>query len=77
MELIEERHNKYKEEVKEQYSKKLAKNTIKYNESLKKFLCQKEEEEKEKELKSIKKYQGYVKIKLYKKYIFLVFYNER
>ena len=48
MELIEARHNKYKEEIKEQYSKKLAKNTIKYNESLKKFLCQKEEEEKEK-----------------------------
>ena len=64
MELIEERHNKYKEEAKEQYSKKLEKNIITYNQSLKRYLSQKEEEEKEKEQKTIKKYQGYVKINL-------------
>ena len=59
--MIEERHNKYIVDAQEKYSQKLANNLLKYHQSLKKFLLKKEEEEKEKEQKVIKKYEGYVK----------------
>ena len=58
--MIEERHNKYIINAQEKYSQKLADNLFKYHQSLNKFLIKKEEEEKEKEQKVIKKYEGYV-----------------
>ena len=61
MEIIEERHNKYIVNAQEKYSQKLADNLLKYHQSLQKVLIKKEEEEKEKEQKAIKKYEGYVK----------------
>ena len=59
--MIEERHNKYIVNAQGKYSQKLADNLFIYHQSLNKFLIKKEEEEKEKEQKAIKKYEGYVK----------------
>ena len=60
MKLFEERHNKYKETLKNFMSNKLANEREKYEKSYKKNLNNKKLEQKLKKEKAIKKYEGYV-----------------
>jgi hypothetical protein len=60
VELIEERHRRYKEEIKNNISHKMYNERLKYCESLDKYMIKKREEELLREEKAFKKYQHFV-----------------
>ena len=74
MQLIEERHNKFKEISKQSLANKLNEKREKYIMSHEKYLLNKKQEEESMEEKIFKKYEGYVRLYLF---INIVFYNER
>lgn len=74
---IEERHNKNKEEKKNNISQKLINERNKYSLSHDRYLESQREEELKREEKSFKKYEGYVRNNyLYKNILIKVFYYE-
>ena len=60
MELIEERHKRHKEEIKDNISDKINNERLKYCQSLDKFMIKKREEETLRQEKAFKKYQHFV-----------------
>jgi len=60
VELIEERHKRHKEEIKNNISHKINNERLKYCESLDKYMIKKREEEALRQEKAFKKYQHFV-----------------
>jgi hypothetical protein len=65
VEMIEERHRRHKEEIKNNISHKINNERLKYCESLDKFMIQKREEELLRQEKAFKKYQHFVNNNIY------------
>ena len=60
MELIEERHRRHKDEIKNMISHKINNERLKYCQSLDKFMIKRREEEELREEKAFKKYEHFV-----------------
>lgn len=60
MELIEERHRRHKDEIKNMISHKMNNERLKYCQSLDRFMIKKREEEEFREEKAFKKYEHFV-----------------
>jgi len=71
VEIIEERHKKYNEEIHNNILNKINKERQKYCESLDKYMMKKKEEEKIKKEKAFKKYMNFVSFK-YNIYIYII-----
>ena len=77
MQLIEERHNKFKEISQKSLADKLSGKREKYIISHEKYLINKKQEEDLRDEKLFKKYEGYVRLFLLYFLINIVFYHER
>ncbi len=65
MELIEERHRRHKEEIKNMISHRINNERLKYCQSLDKFMIKRREEEELREEKAFKKYEHFVSIEFF------------
>jgi len=74
---IQERYNRYRENIKKNLNNKLINERQKYNISKEKHLLDVKEEEELRQAKAFKKYEGYVSIINLIIIIYIVFFNER